>query len=310
MIRNVLRSLIVVVLVAAALVRPLQAQGDPSLIPLRGNAPRILAWDAVLQGDDAYELRWPVAVAAASAGEIAVADAYGSRLVVFSGTGSTWTAERSLTLPGVPLALTHDGERYVLSLRQGAGLVALEGPDFKLRRLPLPAATVPGAVAAAARGGGILLYDLAGGEVLALEADGGVAGKTPVAAELTALTAAPDDGFYAVFAAAAQVRRYGPNGEELGRWAVPGAGPVPAWPAGVVVEPGGDLLLADRHGGRIVVLDAGGKISGLGSRRGWEPGLLLLPAGMARLPDARLAVADQGNGRVQIFRRIDRERSP
>ncbi len=308
MTRIVLRSMIVVVLVAAAFVRPLQAQGDPSLVPLRGNPPRILAWDAVVQGDEAHELRWPVAVAAAAA-EIAVADAYGSRLVVFSGVGNTWTAERSLTLPGVPLALVHDGERYLLSLRQGAGLVALEGADFKLRRLPLPADTVPGALAAA-RGGVLFVHDLARGEVLTLQADGSVVRKTPVAARLTALTAAPGGGFYAVFAARAEVRRYGPSGDELGRWTVPGTGPVPAWPAGVVVEPGGDLLLADRHGGRIVVLDAGGTFSGLGSRRGWNPGLLRFPAGMTQLPDGRLAVADQGNGRVQIFRRIDRERAP
>ena len=80
--------------------------------------------------------------------------------------------------------------------------------------------------------------------------------------------------------------------------------PVPAWPDGIVIEPGGALLLADRHGHRVVALDAAGRLTGTGSGKGWKPGRLLSPAGMARLADGRLVVADRGNGRVQVFRRL------
>jgi len=78
---------------------------------------------------------------------------------------------------------------------------------------------------------------------------------------------------------------------------------VPAWPTGLAPEPGGNLLVVDRHVGRVLVLDANGQVSGVGSRKGWEPGLLLFPAGLARLPGGLVVVADEGNGRAQLFRR-------
>jgi len=40
----------------------------------------------------------------------------------------------------------------------------------------------------------------------------------------------------------------------------------------------------------------------LGSRRGWDPGLLNKPAGLAWIPAGGLLVADLGNGRAQTFR--------
>jgi len=39
-------------------------------------------------------------------------------------------------------------------------------------------------------------------------------------------------------------------------------------------------------------------------------GLLLFPAGVARLPGGLLLVADEGNGRAQIFRRSDAGQVP
>jgi hypothetical protein len=80
---------------------------------------------------------------------------------------------------------------------------------------------------------------------------------------------------------------------------------VPAWPTGLAAEPGGTLLVVDRHVGRVLVLDATGQVAGLGSRQGWEPGLLLFPAGIARLPGGLVLVADEGNGRAQLFRRAE-----
>jgi hypothetical protein len=53
----------------------------------------------------------------------------------------------------------------------------------------------------------------------------------------------------------------------------------------------------------VLVLDAAGQVAGVGSRKGSEPGLLLFPAGIARLPGGLVVVADEGNGRAQLFRR-------
>lgn len=270
--------------------------------------PRVLAGESVLKGTRSVELRWPVAVAAATSLEIAVADAWGPRLVIFtSADGSART--RAVDLPASPIGVAFDGRRYVVTLRGGRALVAAAAPDFELRLLDLPAGVVPGPLAAVP-GGGLLVYDAAGGRVLALDADGNPMGETAVADRLTALAAGAGGGFYAVFAERAEVRRYDAGGGLLATWTVPGEAPVAAWPSGIVVEPGGDLLIADRHAGRIVVLDAAGRLAGVGSRRGWDAGELHFPAGMARLPDGRLAVADQGNGRLQVFRRIEGRPAP
>ncbi len=86
--------------------------------------------------------------------------------------------------------------------------------------------------------------------------------------------------------------------------------PVPAWPTGLVAASGGDVVVVDRHGGRILALDASGRLVGVGSGRGWNPGQLLLPTAIALFPDGRVVVADQGNSRVQIFRPVDKGSTP
>ncbi len=282
-------------------------------------APRLLAFEAVLQGEGEAELRWPVAVAAGSTVEIAVADAYRARLVIFSATGGAsaagaigggWSAERTIPLGAPPLAMVHDGRRYVVALRGRGELTTIGNvSSVPLRgNLPLPPGTVPGALAAMPDAG-LLVYDAAGGRVLALDDAGRTRAETPAEGHVTALAAAPG-GFYAAFAGEATVRRYAVDGRIVEQWQVPGRAPVPAWPDGIVVDPGGGLLLADRHGDRILALDGAGRLAGVGSGKGWKPGRLLSPAGIARLPDGRLVVADRGNGRVQIFRRLGRGSRP
>ncbi len=288
-------------------------------------APRILALEAVVKGRGAVELRWPVSVAAATAFQLAVADAWGARLVLFTETGRGvagaettgrfaggigWAAAGAVELPAPPLAVVYDGRRYVVALRGRGDLATVAplrsarlDPDLAPGSLALPEGTLPGALAATGDGG-LLVYDAAGSRVLALGAAGRPGVETPISGAPAALAAAPGGGFFAVFAEGARVARFGPGGDVVGEWQVPYAEPVPAWPAGLVVEPSGALLIADRHGGRIVALDAAGRLTGVGSARGWRPGHLLSPAGMTRLPDGRLAVADPGNGRVQVFRTV------
>jgi hypothetical protein len=106
------------------------------------------------------------------------------------------------------------------------------------------------------------------------------------------------------------VLRFDAEGQRTSEWKLPADGPVPAWPSALALEPGGELYVLDRHAGRILLLDNEGRAFGVGSRRGWEPGLLRFPGALTRIEDGRLLVADEGNGRVQLFRRTDRSAAP
>ena len=98
-------------------------------------------------------------------------------------------------------------------------------------------------------------------------------------------------------------------------------------PQDVAIDPEGRLVLVASYDRRpaVVELDFDGlflreiRLSRLpegaaephvGSRKGWEPGLLLFPAGIARLPGGLVVVADEGNGRAQLFRRSAPGTSP
>ncbi|MGD2115225.1 MAG: hypothetical protein PVG07_09240, partial [Acidobacteriota bacterium] len=142
---------LVAILVAAA--APAGAQA-----PSRAPAGRVLLFDRTVDGDEDQELRWPSAVAASPDGALAVADAYRPRVLVFRETGGAWRLQKAVGLPGAPAALAWDGGRFVVSLRGGEGLVALEGEDLLLRKLPLPSGSVPGALAPVP-GGGLLVHD-------------------------------------------------------------------------------------------------------------------------------------------------------
>jgi sugar lactone lactonase YvrE len=273
----------------------------PFAAPAAAQGSRALVFEEALRGAEDREVRWPVAVAASAAEELAVADAFGPRLLVLRRAGVGWQVARVAELPGAPAGLAWDGSRWVVSVRGGGGLVALEGEELLQRRLPLPAGVVPGALAALP-GGGLLVHDAAGGRILRLGADGRSAGEIAVPGTVTGLAAAPG-AVVAAFGDEGVVRRFDAAGAVEATWALPGDGPVPAWPAGIAVAPAGDTYVADRHNGRIAVLDPAGRVTGFGARKGWDPGLLLFPSGLALLPDGRLVVADQGNGRVQVFRR-------
>ena len=216
----------------------------------------------------------------------------------------SWQLDHSLELPGAPVDVIHDGERWVVSMRQGKGLVAFEGPEMLQRPLPLPRNVIPGPLTVFPNGD-LLVYDYTGHRVLRLSAEGTLISEAPIVGTVAALAATAAGGFLAAVAAEGSVLSFDANGELSATWDLPASDQIPAWPVGLAVEPGGDIVVVDRHTGRLLVLDATGKVVGLGSRTGWEPGLLLYPAGLARLPNGQFLVADEGNGRAQVFRRID-----
>lgn len=270
-------------------------------------ATALFAFEEVLSGGEEQHLVWPTAVASGRADEIAVADAAGPSLGIYRDRGGSegWVRHASITLPSAAYSLACGGDRYLISTRRPGRLFAVGGPDYELRELTLPPKVTPGAVACLSDGG-ILVHDLAAGRLLVLGGDLEIRTSTSLSGTVAALAPGPGGGFYATFPQTGEVRRYGANGDELAVLAVPGLVPAPAWPVGLIVEASGEVVVVDRHGGRLVVIETSGRWAGSGSRRGWEPGLLRFPADIARLPDGRIAVADLGNGRVQLFRRLEK----
>jgi hypothetical protein len=265
----------------------------------------LFAFDQALTGDETAPLRWPTAVASGKPDEIAVADAAGPSLEIFRDVGGAegWVVERSIELPGPAYSLSCGAERYLLSTRRPGVLLTVSRPDYALRELALPGRIAPGAATCLADGQ-VVVHDLAAGRLVVLDNALEVRASVEMTDAVSALAAGSGGGFYAVLPGAGEVRRYGANGEQLAVRAVPGLDPAPAWPVGLIVEDNGQIVVADRHGGRLLVLETSGRWVGSGSRRGWEPGLLRFPADLARLADGSVAVADQGNGRVQLFRRL------
>jgi sugar lactone lactonase YvrE len=266
--------------------------------PAQMQAHRILTSSAVVDGTGEQPMRWPVAIAAASDDEFAVADAWRPRLLVYRRVGASWTLERAVALPATPAALAHDGRRYLIALRGRSELAVVES-DGSLGRRPLAKSVVPGALAALPNGA-LLVWDAASGRFLELRGDEMLV-RGSSAETVTALTADGAAGWWAAIGEAGEVRRFDREGRLLATWKVPAERPIPAWPAGLAAEPAGRLFVLDRHGNRVVALDGEGQLAGVGSGRGWEPGLLMLPSGLARLPGGDLLVADQGNGRAQSF---------
>ena len=287
----------------------LAVRSAPATAQLPGQP--VLAFEQEIRGTEEQDVRWPVAVASGHENEVAVADARGSRLLVFrqteTGRGGSWSLVAAAGLPATPAGLAWDGARYVVSLRGQNHLLAAEGDRLALRNVPLPDGVLAG-VLAGRPGGGLLVYDLAGHRVLRLDAAGrpasGEVAEARVDGRVTALAAAAGGGFYSAVAESATVRRHKADGTVEASWTVPSETPTPAWPSGLAVGPDGDVFVVDRHNGRVLVFQVGGSLVGFGSRPGWEPGLIRFPSGLALLPDGRVAVADQGNGRVQIFRRV------
>ncbi len=284
--------------VAAAAAEPAAGQDRVSTL---------FAFEQALAGDETLRLRWPTAVAVGGPDEIAVADAAGPSLLIFrdQGGGEGWVIQRSIELPAPAYSLSCGAQEYLISTRQPGILLTVGKVDYALRELALPSRITPGAATCLADGE-LVVHDRAAGQLVVLDRARKVRAAVEMAAAVAAVAPGSGGGFYAALPGAGQIRRYGANGDELSVLAVPGLASAPAWPVGLIVEDNGEVVVVDRHGGRLLVLETSGRWIGSGSRRGWEPGLLRFPADLARLPDGRVAVADLGNGRVQLFRRLGR----
>ncbi len=260
-----------------------------------------LVFESVLRGEGDAELRWPVGVAAAAPDEVVAADASGKRLVVFRKSEGGWGALRSLTLPGTPAGIAGSGERYLVTTRGPEGLFLVDRGTWTLRPLALPRGSRPGALAAAPDGA-FLLHDAGSSQILTLSSSGAVTGRRPAAGRVQALAAAPDGGHYAADALGGAVARFGDDGAERASWRLPGDGARSPFPCALAVSGSGPPIVLDRHMARLLRLEAGGRVEVLGGVRGHEPGRLFYPRAAASLSPDRIAIADSGNGRIQIVR--------
>jgi len=266
--------------------------------------PRIFSWIETVQSEEGLAIRSPVAVTAISERELVVAEATPEpRVLRLRRSGGAWALEGVVPLPAAPVDLVYDGKRLVVALRQPAGLVSLEGSDRAVRRLPVSREIVPGRIAVASNGL-LLVQDLAHDRIVELDGSGKVARQTDLPPGVTALAAVSNGGFVIALAAESRVVRYDEQWREEDSWSLAGDDSKPAWPVALDVAPDGEILVLDRHTGRILALDSNGRWIGFGSRQGWEPGLLWFPADLANVSEGLVVVADQGNGRVQLFRQV------
>ncbi len=284
-------ALWIAILIALTLI-PAQAQRRPD---------RVMTLDEVLKGSEDSKLRWPSGVAAASADQIAVTDVRDARIFFFKRIGVSWTLEQVTELPASPVDLIWDRDRYVISTRRSGLLYTISGPGAPLGELEIATGLRPGALASQPSGGQ-LVYDQSASKIVRIGREGQTFESVSLDDFVTGLEARKGGGWLAAIGAKSQVAVFEANGRESNRWSLPSKGPVPAWPAGIATDSDGRIYVADRHNGRILVLDSSGRWVGLGSRKGWDVGLLIRPAGLAKLPGDRLLVADQGNGRAQLFR--------
>lgn len=265
--------------------------------------PRLATFQEVLKGSEEVTLRWPVDVAAASSDTVAVADAYGPKLVVFSRSNRSWSVTDAVDLPAAPAGLAWDGTRFVTSVRRPGGLVACEPPEYALTSIDLSDEVIPGPIAATFDGE-ILVFDLTSSSVLKVAGTGEILSSTPASGVVTGLAAMPSGGFLLALGDEGRIEKIRPDGVVAASIDLPGQGPVPAWPAGLMTDAAGQMLVADRHNGRVLILDAQDTWVGILGRHGWDPGLFRYPNGLALLGSDLVLVADQGNGRAQIFQLI------
>jgi len=274
-------------------------------ISAQSEPPRIYVWSETLGVPEGEQILAPSAIATASESELLVADGMEEpRLLLFGKQGVSWQLKSVVTLPSVSHSIVFDGKNWIAALRGELGLMAFDRADLSARKVPAQPGLVAGPLASTP-GGNLLVFDLVTERVVELSPSGEAVRETAVPGYVTGLAADWSGGFLAALADEARIIRFNNQWEQVESWELPPSDGKPAWPVGLTVDEGGKTTVLDRHGGRLLEFDSTGRWVAMGSRRGWEPGLLFLPSGFDNLPDGRVAVADEGNGRVQIFRRVD-----
>jgi tripartite motif-containing protein 71 len=281
----------------------------------------------------------PLAVAADRAGDVLVAETFGSRSPVYvfgSGLryrtvwergggaiiGSHWFGPSAAAIApdgSVWLADPRNGIVRHLSAR-GSFLGAAGNPNAAADPVAHGgpsaggAGSQPGAVAAAdllapagvavAPSGALYVADTGHGRIARFGAGGRALG-TLAGGELReplALAVAPDGNVYVADSGADRVLELSPTGARLASWG--GSGSRPGRfrePAGIAIDPAGHVFVGDRGNGRVQEFSAAGRLLAAWGHTGGGPGELDRPTGVATDCRGDVLVADTENNRVQVF---------
>jgi tripartite motif-containing protein 71 len=276
---------------------------------------RIVVFDTAGQGLRAFgtpgitpgELIAPLAVAADGAGNVLVAETYGSRSPVYLFAAAA--PDRGSTAHDVAGAVL----RYRARIERGGGAIigshwfgpsaAAFAPDGSVW-LTDPAndvvrhLSVRGAfLGAVGEAGGAADDPVAHGGPSAAggQAPGSGAGEAADLLDPEGVAVAPSGELYVADTGHARIARFSAAGLPLGTL---GSGVLDR-PLAVAVAPSGELYVADAGADRVVELSpAGARVASWGRPRG-APGRFAEPAGIAVDPAGHVFVADRGDGRIE-----------
>jgi DNA-binding beta-propeller fold protein YncE len=137
----------------------------------------------------------------------------------------------------------------------------------------------------------------------------GTFGTGPAQFDSPTAVAAGPAGVYVADLANSRIERFTPEGQFLGAWGdrPPGDAPLADgqfWdPAGVALDPDGNVYVTDFHGERVQKFTSGGQLLAKWGGSGHGDGQFNRASGIAVAPNGLVYVVDPGNQRVQVFDR-------
>lgn len=248
------------------------------------------------------QLDQPRASAVDKAGNLYVADTANKRIQKFAPTGQPLAAWGEGDLIE-PLGLVVDSGGRIVVLDSDPGWLKRYSPDGTLidqfggpdgkfyhpRALAIDAAD--NLYIADTGGARIVKYNGKGQEVAVIGERGTGPGQI---AEPTGVAVDPMGGVWVADSANSKLLRYRPDGGADVELPLPKANSVNG--PHLALTPGGSLVVSDPEGGRLIVLDSGGKVRGVVQSEGVKR-----PVGITVAPDGRLLVSDVANNQVIVL---------
>jgi sugar lactone lactonase YvrE len=266
---------------------------------------------ATLYADAAgIPLRMPQGVGCGAGSTFLVADSGNGRVLRVEVSGPLAVVSGIVTVSEIPYPVRVEAD-------SAGNLVILDGKSRRLARVSAGGSfagwiEIPRAEGAAApvirgfalgAGGAVVAADVAGRRVVQISAAGALERAVDLPAEARGLADVAVDGRGSILAL-----------DDVGRrvWvARPGEttfAPLSGslaedldFPSAVHADPSGRLLVADGHGGGVVILGPDGSFRGRQSAFGWRDGFLRYPSDLCSNGHGLVAVADRENQRVQVF---------
>lgn len=255
-------------------------------------------------------LSFPQGVGCGAGERLLVADTGNGRVLRVEVSGPLMQVTSVVKLAEIPYPTRVDGD-------PSGALVVLDGRSHRLARvrpdgsfggwieIPRAEGAVTPVIRSFALGpsGMLLAADTSVPRVVQVAASGAVERSVPMPAEARGLTDVALDSRGSVFALDGVGRRV---------WVVRPGESAFAPLSGLLTEdldfPGalegdhsGRLLVADIHGGGVVILGPDGSFRGRQSAFGWKDGLLRYPSDLCANSRGQVAIADRENQRVQVF---------